>query len=65
MTVPSTSTGTLYGYGGVTNVTITSSATTYVPFNFNCKLDAHVTMDILLSRLVGMEILVVVKAITD
>ena len=23
--------------------TITSSATTYVPFNFNCKLDAHVT----------------------
>ena len=43
MTVPSTSTGTLYGYGGVTNVTITSSATTYVLFNFNCKLDAHVT----------------------
>tara|TARA_B100001057_G_scaffold401990_1_gene413684 strand:+ start:19 stop:822 length:804 start_codon:yes stop_codon:yes gene_type:complete len=43
ITTPSSSTGTVYGYGGVTHVTITSSTTTYVPFNFNCKLDAHVT----------------------
>ena len=43
ITSPTTSTATVYGYGGVTNVTITSSETTYVPFNYNCKLHVKVT----------------------
>jgi antitoxin component YwqK of YwqJK toxin-antitoxin module len=43
ITLPTTSTATIYGYGGTTNVTITSSETTYHSFNYNCKLEAVVT----------------------
>lgn len=45
ITLPTTSTATVYGYGGITNVTITSSETTYHSFDYNCQLDVEVTED--------------------
>lgn len=35
ITLPSTSNATVYGYAGVTHVVITSSKTSYVPFDYN------------------------------